>query len=346
MADLSGLLNEISPDNPCGDNLEYDAARIALDTDIQGTPENQFTGEKAMPPNWRDIQKQTIALLERSRDLQVILYLIRALIPLEGLAGFRDGLGLLQESVNRYWDSIHPQLDPDDGLDPTLRINIIEELVNFDWIIRPLSLTPLVESKAVGRFCLRDIQYATDKLEPPEGVAKPDINAIKAAFLDVDGEELAATFRAIGESSASVAQLENFVSEKVGVGQGANLSALRSLLKEISYQFDQLAGSRLVGEAEEAGEDAGADAEDEAGAGAKAPAKVKQAAGTIETRADVVRTLDLLCKYYAENEPSSPVPILLQRAKYLATADFLSIVNNLMPDALSQIDLIKGPDLN
>ncbi len=77
MADLSGLLNEISPDNPCGDNLEYDAARIALDTDIQGTPENQFTGEKAMPPNWRDIQKQTIALLERSRDLQVILYLIR-----------------------------------------------------------------------------------------------------------------------------------------------------------------------------------------------------------------------------------------------------------------------------
>ncbi|WNB75621.1 type VI secretion system protein TssA [Methylomonas koyamae] len=344
MADLSGLLNEISPDNPCGDNLEYDAARIALDTDIQGTPENQFTGEKAMPPNWRDIQKQTIALLERSRDLQVILYLIRALIPLEGLAGFRDGLGLLQESVNRYWDSIHPQLDPDDGLDPTLRINIIEELVNFDWIIRPLSLTPLVESKAVGRFCLRDIQYATDKLEPPEGVAKPDINAIKAAFLDVDAEELAATFRAIGESSASVAQLENFVSEKVGVGQGANLSALRSLLKEISYQFDQLAGSRLVGEAEEAGEDAGADNEDEAGS--KAPAKVKQAAGTIETRADVVRTLDLLCKYYAENEPSSPVPILLQRAKYLATADFLSIVNNLMPDALSQIDLIKGPDLN
>lgn len=199
------------------------------------------------------------------------------------MAGFRDGLGLLQESVNRYWDSIHPQLDPDDGLDPTLRINIIEELVNFDWIIRPLSLTPLVESKAVGRFCLRDIQYATDKLEPPEGVAKPDINAIKAAFLDVDGEELAATFRAIGESSASVAQLENFVSEKVGVGQGANLSGLRSLLKEISYQFDQLAGSRLVGEAEAAGEDAGADAEDEtgAGAGAKAPAKVKQVPGRL-----------------------------------------------------------------
>ncbi|WFP49010.1 type VI secretion system protein TssA [Methylomonas sp. EFPC3] len=344
MADLSGLLNEISPDNPCGDNLEYDAARIALDTDIQGTPENQFTGEKAMPPNWRDIQKQTLALLERSRDLQVILYLIRALIPLEGLTGFRDGLGLLQESVNRYWDSIHPQLDPDDGLDPTLRINIIEELVNFDWIIRPLSLTPLVESKAVGRFCLRDIQYATDKLEPPEGVAKPDINAIKAAFLDVDGEELGATFRAIGESIASVAQLENFVSEKVGVGQGANLSALRSLLKEISYQFDQLAGSRLESEAESTEQNA---EQDEVGAtGGSAPAKVKQVSGAIESRADVVRTLDLLCKYYADYEPSSPVPILLQRAKYLATADFLSIVNNLMPDALSQIDLIKGPDLN
>ena len=102
MADLSGLLAELSADSPCGENLEYDNARVALDADIQGTPENQFSGEKAAPPNWREVNKQALALLQKSKDLQVILYLIRSLIPLEGLCGFRDGLILMTAWIRRY----------------------------------------------------------------------------------------------------------------------------------------------------------------------------------------------------------------------------------------------------
>jgi type VI secretion system protein ImpA len=339
MADLSGLLSELSADNPCGENLEYDNARVALDNDIQGTPENQFSGEKALPPNWREVNKQAIALLQKSRDLQVILYLIRSLIPLEGICGFRDGLQYLGEALNRYWDSIHPQLDADDGFDPTMRINILEELINFDWILRPLSLAMLVESKAVGRFSLRDIQYATDKIEAPTGVEKPDVSAIKAAFLDVDSEVLNASYQAVIDSIRSVDQLDAFVGEKVGIGQGANLSGLKTLLKDILYQYEQFGGSRLAGDAE--AELESENTEVVAGGGS---VKAKPISGAIESRQDVLRTLDMLCKYYAENEPSSPVPLLLKRAKQLVTADFMEIVQNLMPDALSQIDAIKGPD--
>ena len=50
MADLSELFAEISVDAPCGADLEYDADRVALDTAIQGTPEDQFSGRKAEPP--------------------------------------------------------------------------------------------------------------------------------------------------------------------------------------------------------------------------------------------------------------------------------------------------------
>ncbi|CAD6877414.1 Uncharacterized protein ImpA [Methylomonas albis] len=341
MADLSGLLSELSPDNPCGENLEYDNARVALDTDIQGTPENQFSGEKAIPPNWRDVNKQAIALLQKSRDLQVILYLIRSLIPLEGICGFRDGLQYLGEAVNLYWDSIHPQLDADDGFDPTMRINILEELINFDWILRPLSQAMLVESKAVGRFSLRDIHYATDKIDTPDGVEKPDISAIKAAFLDVDSEALNAAYQAVIECIRSIDQLDTFVGEKVGIGQGANLSALKTLLKDILYQYEQFGGTRLGDAESEQGELESGNTEVVAGDGS---VKVKPISGVIESRQDVLRTLDMLCKYYTDFEPSSPVPILLKRAKHLVTADFMEIVQNLMPDALSQIDAIKGPD--
>lgn len=340
MADLSGLLSEITADNPCGDNLEYDAARVALDAGILGTPENQFTGEKALPPNWHDVQKQAMALLQKSKDLQVILYLVRALIHLEGLAGFRDGLSLLESSLNDFWSSIHPQLDPDDGLDPTLRVNILEELGSFELVLRPLSLAMMVESKSVGRFCLRDIQYATDKVDVPEGVTKPESNMIKAAFQDVDVSALKATYQAILDSIAILQRMDAFVGEKVGLGQGADWSPIKTLLKEMRYDFEQFAEERLLEEQAEAQ----AAAND--GGGDTAPAKPKAAVGSIQSRHDVLKTLDLLCKYYAENEPSSPVPILLQRAKYLATADFISIIQNLAPDALTQIGAIKGPDLN
>ncbi|MGR8932625.1 MAG: type VI secretion system protein TssA [Gammaproteobacteria bacterium] len=340
MADLSDLLSEISPDAPCGENLEYDSARIALDTNIQGTPENQFTGENAQPPNWRDIQKDSIALLHRTKDLQVILYLIRALIPTEGIKGFRDGLSLLEQSLSLFWEQIHPQLDPDDDLDPTLRVNILEELVNSEYILQPLSHAMLVVSKSVGCFSLRDIQYASDKLPTPEHLNRPEINTIKAAFLDVAPEEISETYQAITEAITATAGIETFVGGQVGSTNGPNLEALQSLLKELRFNVEEFAESKLSGGGED--EQAGEAAEDSTSA---RPAKGQAfAGGKITSRHEVIKALEAICTYYKEYEPSSPVPVLLERAKYLVTADFLSIVKNMMPDALGQLELIKGPD--
>ncbi|MEY4717852.1 MAG: hypothetical protein RL563_470, partial [Pseudomonadota bacterium] len=323
------------------ENLEYDSARIALDTNIVGLPENQFTGEKAQPPNWREIEKQALALLQRSRDLQVILYFIRSQIPLQGWIGLHDGLEFLYQSLMTYWDSIHPQLDPDDDLDPTIRVNILEELNSYEFIVRPLSLAFLVESKSIGRFCLRDLQYATDKIETPEDVSKPDINVIRGAFLDADAEILSTTRQAISDSLLLVEKIEDWVTEKVGASQAPSLSSLKSLLKEVVFDFKQYAGNEL---AQEIGDANDAVEYPDATSTETTIQKVKSVPGGINNRQDVLRMLDLICKYYEEQEPSSPVPMLLHRAKYLVTADFMTIVQNLMPDGLSQLEIIKGPD--
>lgn len=344
MADLSNLLAEISSSAPCGDNLEYDNARIALDTNIQGTPENQFSGEKSQPPNWRDVQKESLALLSKSKDLQVMLYLIRALIPLEGVKGFRDGMSFLEKSLASFWDGLHPQLDPSDGFDPTLRVNILEELASLELVLQPLSLAMLVESKSVGRFCLRDVQYATDKIPIPDNQTKPEINTIKAAFLDVELDELTATYQALNEAAESAGNIESFVAGKVGGTNGPNLDALKVFLKDVRHNFEQLAGPRLSPEELdqlEEGQDDGMAVDDAVRVGQSAKTFV---AGAITSRRDVINALDSISKYYKVYEPSSPVPILLERAKFLVTADFMEVVKNMMPDALSQLELIKGPD--
>ena len=58
----------------------------------------------------------------------------------------------------------------------------------------------------------------------------------------------------------------------------------------------------------------------------------------------MIRMLDVLCEYYKQNEPSSPVPLLLQRARRLVSMDFEGIVRDIAPDALGQVKLIRGVD--
>ncbi len=341
MADLLALLEEISAESPCGDHLEYDPAYLELEKNIQGTPEDPITGESAQPPNWRDIQNKSLAILQKSKDLQVAVYLLRALINTEGLLGFRDGLTILSGLLERYWDHVHPQLDPDDSLDPTARMNILEELNSFESVLRPLNLANLVDSKSAGRFCLRDIHIATDKIEAPQGANKPDLNVVKGSFIDAPQDALQATYQAINESISMIQQMEHFVSEQVGMGNGASFAEVLSLLKEMRHVFDQFAVALLT----ESGAQS-AETEPSIEYNPAQPVQKQISVGAINNRQDVIKTLDLICKYYAEVEPTSPVPILLNRAKYLVTSDFMQIVQNLLPDGLSQLEQIKGPETN
>jgi len=55
-----------------------------------------------------------------------------------------------------------------------------------------------------------------------------------------------------------------------------------------------------------------------------------------------VETLDRLCEYYQRNERSSPVPLLLKRARRLVNMDFMDILEDLAPAGLDQARMIQG----
>ena len=60
------------------------------------------------------------------------------------------------------------------------------------------------------------------------------------------------------------------------------------------------------------------------------------------TRADALRLLDLACQYYRRCEPSSPLPLLVERARRLADKNFLDILRDLAPDGLVQAQTVVG----
>ena len=342
--DIEELLKEVSVDSPCGEDLEYDSDYTELTRLAQGTPERQM-GDSVIPaqePDWRAVRDAAAALFKRSKDLRVSDYLTRALLRLDGFSGLSQGLAVTHGLLTQYWDDLHPQLDEFDNFDPTIRVNILLSLSDPSTVLHGVREAPLVVSRPFGRFSLKDVQIASGQLAPPQGADPselPDSSSVDAAFMEAPKEQLDETLAAISKCIEQVAGIEQVLTEKVGATHTVDLSALPTLLKNarhvmterLSLRGDSSDSTAAEGEAVQSGD-----------AAAPAQAMRPGAAHEIRSREDVVKMLDLVCAYYQKYEPSSPVPLLIQRAKRLVAKDFLDILRDLTPDGVSQAQLIGG----
>jgi type VI secretion system protein ImpA len=82
-----------------------------------------------------------------------------------------------------------------------------------------------------------------------------------------------------------------------------------------------------------------------AGNGGGTTARAAGSPQAVNSRADVLRELDRICSYYDANEPTSPVPMLLRRAKRLVSMSFVEIVRELAPSGVTEIETLRGPEV-
>lgn len=335
--DVEKLLEPVSDDSPCGENLEYDPAFIEMNRAAEARPEQQMGASviEAQPADWKTVRKLAVELCGRTKDLRVGMALARALLQTAGPAGFADGTAFLLGLLESHWDGVHPQLDPDDNNDPTMRVNVLITLVDQEALLRPIRMAPIVESKAMGRYSLRDIEIARGDLISGGDAKPPDMAVIDAAFMDSSIDDLQATAEALAQAIQHSEKLDTVLTEKVGSTQAPDLSALAAVLRELRQALaDQLSRRGVESGGAAAVESAGA-----ASTGGAAPS----IAGEVNTREDVVRALDKACQYYERHEPSSPIPLLLKRAKRLVAKDFMEILRDLAPDGVGQAEKISGP---
>ena len=340
MFKVDDLLVPVSPEDPCGIDLSYDPALHELETLSQGKPETQFS--EAEEPNWKKVRELSLALFGRTKDLRLAIYLIVAELQEEGFLGFDSGLQLLRRLVERYWDTLYPRLDPDFGNDPLERINLISSLSTPEGtfgdpfqILRRVRRAPLCYSQRLGSISLSQIQAAnTRPAAPSEGdqpvAAKgPDLTLIDATFRDSDTALLVQIDQSLSSAINELEALGEFLDRTVGVTRSVSFDALKSALLEARKQIGRyLTSSRGVpGE-----ESASGIAIDGKGQHAAIP-------GPIQSRTDVLRSLDAICAYYEATEPSSPVLPLLRRTQQLVGKNFTEILQELAPDTVAQVKL-------
>ena len=336
MINIEELLKPISPEEPCGVDISYDPATQELETMLLGKPEAEF-GTTVIPaeePRWDTVRDGCVDLLRRSKNLRVALVLCLALLRCEGLPGFRDGLVLMRRLLEQYWEALFPRLDPEDNNDPTERVNILASFViplgtigDPMQFLRKLREAKLTDSKKIGRFSLEEMAPTPGAATP---VAPVDPAQVQAAFRDTAPETLEKEMTAISESAAAATAIDEFLTKTIGAGRAVDWKPLIATLNDIRKVL-----APYVAQPEGAPGEAAAD-------GTVAGAAPTGNSGAIQSREDVVRLLDRICEYYAQAEPSSPVPLMLRRAQRLAAMSFIEIIEDLSPEALSTVHNVTG----
>ncbi|RVT84130.1 type VI secretion system protein TssA [Rhodobacteraceae bacterium CCMM004] len=326
---------------PSGENLEYEPVFTTLEEVARPSEERQ-AGDEIIPgedPDWKAVIAAAEAVLEQSHDLRAAVYLAQAELRWNGLPGFAPVMTWIHDALTEYWETVHPQLDEDDG-DPMMRINAVKGLAapgamgETNPVVRALMRAGLTQSRAFGEISLRDIAIAEGEIPAPDGVDAYDSAAIAAAFQDTPDEVLTAILAAAEASKAAVQGIDA-VFDAQTPGQGPDFSALTRPLDRIIARLTSETG----GDAEAAEDDA-ADAPD--GGAAEPASSGGGGLGAINTPADVEKAIDRIVAYYNRHEPSSPVPVILLRARKLVGADFLTIVEDMAPLGIDNVKLIGG----
>jgi type VI secretion system protein ImpA len=333
--DGDGLLQPISDAEPCGKNLESTDTLAVFDAyelfgqstlDIERDQQGREIPRKNRPPDWAEIRERALDALKTSKDLRLLVYLGSALLRTDGIEAFSDTLATASAWVERYWGEVYPLIDED----AFIRQSALNCFADPVAVVEGLRRAPLVSSRQHGRFSLRDIDIAAAQLK--SDAESQSEKQIQAAFAATPFDELTALSESVTRAIGSLASLDAIMRREGGGDVAPNFEPLSSALKKVDLVLRSRMSSHPDAKTNE-DPDRTATTDGERGA---AGARAVIAVGAIKSREDAIRALDAAAEFFRRNEPSSPIPLFLDRAKRLVAKDFLEVLADIAPDALPQ----------
>jgi type VI secretion system protein ImpA len=341
--DLEPLLAPVNEASPTGDDLEYDPEfteleRIATPKSERSIGDNVKAAEE---PDWDKVVIRAEALFARTKDLRTAIHLTAAWTRCHGLAGWNAGLELVRGLLVNYWEGVHPQLDATDNHDPTARANAVMPLGDSQTVLGYFRTVSFVQSPRLGRFSLRDLRVANGAISvapSTDGSPLPTMVELEACCMDCPDDQLPAAATALAKALEHALAIDTLLAGKLGTA-APDLSHLTSDIRELKRFVDVQLSRRFPDLAPN--HDVESAALDEA---PHAKPEVGIPSGDIRGSDDVIRRIDEICQYYDRHEPSSPLPILLRRARRLVGKSFTDVLKNIAPGALSELQMLSGPD--
>ena len=313
--DIDALVAPLAEDAPSGPDLSYDPERqemeAAFDRPVDG--ENDGGG-----PDWRAIVKLVIGQAEKTRDLWLAVYLMRAAARAGDFELVAEGGELLARLTEERWADVHPQLD-EVGFQG--RKTPCESLTRVADFLGPLARLPLLSHERLGKYAGNDFQRFAESGSAAEGYG------MFRALLDATGPDALGTIvDRIDGLRGSIERVDAVLVANAGAETGANFNelykALDTIRKAVASQLPVDPDAPLADEPAATGPMPGG------------PVASGAFTGAIASRGDVVRALDAIIAYFGKAEPASPVPLLLLRAREWTSLDFLEVLEDIVPNSL------------
>ncbi len=317
--DLEALLAPLDGDNPVGIDLRNDDSATnpwytirdhrgdarRAERDLE-TWDSSFGGTPPDPlPSWQALLDEALdALTTRTKDLEIVAYMIEALVRTDGFTGLRKGLQLANGLIERYWDTIYPR--PDDG-DPGSTVLSIAQLNGFGGggvLLAPLRQVPITNDPGGEAYALwQYLEAHTLKTLPQDDQAKKLEKG--AVSLDKIERSVAATpldfFRAtqseIEQIQAELKRLDEQLEERLPSEFKPSFSAIREQLQDIQRAVKTIAPADTS--------DADLTTESIAADGSPTPRAGGMVVGQVASRDDAFRQLTLIAEFFERTEPLS-----------------------------------------
>ncbi|MFD0934997.1 type VI secretion system ImpA family N-terminal domain-containing protein, partial [Methylobacterium trifolii] len=187
--DPAALTGPLSPDEPCGPDLEEAGDLDFLNglAHAEGLLPSAFFSrddEGRLQPFDRssiDFGRETkalLALLARTRDVRILALLARLAMLDRDLAGFAGVLGAIATLLETCWADVHPR---GEGGGFELRSAILQALDDVPTVILPLQHVALAQSRRHGAITFRSVMIADGEVAAREDESAPDRAGIERA---------------------------------------------------------------------------------------------------------------------------------------------------------------------
>ena len=150
----------ISQENPAGDDVKYDEDFEKIESEIA----KLSSPSESNAVDWELVVKLCEEILEhKSKNLLITVYLAYALFKLRGIEGLSDGVKVLADILENYWETLYPPLRRIKG-----RINAVQWLI--DKVSKALENSDDIEIDTAKRDAfMADLKrvdaFLNDKLE-------------------------------------------------------------------------------------------------------------------------------------------------------------------------------------
>lgn len=319
--DLERLLTPIPGDNPAGGSLRYEGTydRIHEAREEEAVLPQGVWEREIKKADWKSVQDLCLEALEnRSKDLQISVWLLESLIHQHGFSGAREGLKFLKPLCERFWDFLYPEIEEDDLESRVSPIVFMNEKLGLALKLVQITQPKSVNSSPYTGADWENALYLENRARRDKNIiqdAEAKGTVSRAKFLGSVMFTPISYYKAQSEALQSsielTRELELFFDEKCGK-QAPSLKLFTNTLEDIQMVVNSFlkekkgseVDSDFEGEQEES-LDSQVNMEGEKG---------RDPAGFVRNRAEAYRMLSAAADYLLIHEPHSPTPYLVKRA--------------------------------